>query len=46
MSDIIEHYKGTVVSVIGIMGTFVMLASSCTAYTGIIENVLNMVFYK
>lgn len=46
MSDIIEHYKGTVASVIGIVGTFVMLASSCTAYTGIIENVLNTVFYK
>lgn len=46
MSEIIEHYKGTVVSVIGIMGTFVMMASSCTSYAGVIENVLNMVFYK
>ncbi len=46
MSDIIEYYKGTVVSVIGIVSTFVMLASSCTAYAGVIENILNTVFYK
>lgn len=46
MSEIIKHYKGTVVSVIGIIGTLIMLSSSCTAYAGVIENVLNMVFYK
>ncbi len=46
MGDIIEHYKGAMVSVIGIVSTFVMLASSCTAYAGVIENILNTVFYK
>lgn len=46
MSDIIEQYKGAVISIIGTISTFVMLASSCTAYTGVIESVLNAVFYK
>ncbi len=46
MGDIIEHYKGAMVSVIGIVSTFIMLASSCTVYVGVIENILNTVFYK
>lgn len=46
MQNVIEQYKEAVVNVMGVFGGLSLLAYGCAVYRGLIEQVLDAIFYK